>query len=540
MTDEIVQVLRGRSFRDTLFGKVRYGQAIMQTSTGERREVAVVIKEYDRDLVERRMTKNGEQVGEDAKEELRIHSLLCQATTAQPPTSPPTFPSTGHPNIVHLFDVRKDDRFYYAILEYCSRGEFFPLVQHSDFTALYARHYFRQLMAGLAYMHSLHIAHRDLSLENILLDDKGSLKICDFGVAVQCNDVNALIRDVGVPVGKVKFYMPPEVFGRQMYSPAKVDVWTAGIILFVMLTKVHPFKYATAADQRFVMVFQGQGSELLRRWGKEPLHPHADDLLRRILCPMEQRLSVAQVLAHPYCSYTDTVSRPIAAAAAEERRNDVDGGYAQQRAPAAQPQQIPLQQQQQQQSQQAPQQRELSHYEAAISQLPPTAAMSPTSPSFNPPNVLPQTYPSQPLAPTIAAVAYPSPAPTHPVTVGGPAVARPAYPPYPASSSSAMPASSAAVQQQPRVPLQQTSSHPLGVPQPSHSVVQQTPPLPLQYAAPIAKPVVAHGHTGTAPPTTTYYQQHSTTYQAQAQSQQTAQQQQRQSARFSTQGAMES
>ena len=185
MTDEIVQVLRGRSFRDTLFGKVRYGQAIMQTARGERREVAVVIKEYDRDLVERRMTKNGEQVGEDAKEELRIHSLLCTASAASAsasasPTAPPTFPSTGHPHVVHLFDVRKDERFYYAILEYCSRGEFFPLVQHADFTALYARHYFRQLMAGLAYMHSHHIAHRDLSLENILLDDKGNLKICDL------------------------------------------------------------------------------------------------------------------------------------------------------------------------------------------------------------------------------------------------------------------------------------------------------------------------------------------------------------------------
>ena len=534
MADEIVQVLRGRSFRDTLFGKVRYGQAIMQNSRGERREVAVVIKEYDRDLVERRMTKNGEQVGEDAKEELRIHSLLCQASsTQQPPTSPPTFPSTGHPHIVHLFDVRKDDRFYYAILEFCARGEFFPLVQHSDFTPLYARHYFRQLMAGLAYMHSHHIAHRDLSLENILLDDKGDLKICDLGVAVQCNDVNALIRDVGVPVGKVKFYMPPEVFGRQMYSPAKVDVWTAGIILFVMLTKVHPFKYATAADQRFVMVFQGQASELLRRWGKEPLHPHADDLLRRILCPMEQRLSVAQVLAHPYCSYTDAVSRPIAVA--EERRDDVDGRNAQQR--AAQPQQQPIPQLQQQQQQQPPQQRELSHYEAATSHLPPTAAMSPTSPSFNMPNV-PQSYGTPPLA--ISQVpTYPAPASAHSAAVVAPAAARPAYPAYPAPSSSVVSASSASVQQQPRIPLQQASPHPLAAPPPSHSVLQ-TPPL--QYAAPIAKPVVAHGHTGTAPPTTTYYQQHSAPYQQQPAPQQPSQQQQRQAAaaRYSTHGVMES
>ena len=123
---EIVQVLRGRSFRDTLFGKVRYGQAIMKAD-GVQREVPVVIKEYDRELVERRMTKNGEHVGEDAKEELRIHSLLSQALTTAPassssasstsPAPSSSFGPCGHPHVVHLFDVRKDDRFYYAILE---------------------------------------------------------------------------------------------------------------------------------------------------------------------------------------------------------------------------------------------------------------------------------------------------------------------------------------------------------------------------------------------------------------------------------------
>ena len=336
------------------------------------------------------------------------------------------------------------------------------------------------------------------------------------------------MRDVGVPVGKVKFYMPPEVFGRQMYSPSKVDVWTAGIILFVMLTKVHPFKYATAADQRFVMVYQGQAGELLRRWGKEPLHPHADDLLRRILCPMEQRLSVQQVLQHPYCAHTDSISPSMLsqpAAAAEERREEVEARYAQQRAaqPLTQPQ--PIQQQQQQQQLQAPQQRELSHYEATQFHLPPTAAMSPTSPSFHMPNALPQSYVSPPFASSSQLPAYP--VPPHPAV---PTAARPSYP---AVSSSAMPATPAALQQQPRIPLQQVSAHPLAAPQPS---------LPLQYAAPIAKPVVVHGQVGTAPPTTTYYQQHSTAYQPQPQPQQAGQQQQQRQAatRYSTHGAMES
>ena len=128
-TPEIVQVLRGRSFRDTLFGKVRYGQAKMRVD-GETKEIPVVIKEYDRELVERRMTRNGEHVGEDAKEELRIHSLLSQAVTCPTPTSPSSplsaFGPCGHPHVVHLFDVRKDEKFYFAILEYCSRGSSSP------------------------------------------------------------------------------------------------------------------------------------------------------------------------------------------------------------------------------------------------------------------------------------------------------------------------------------------------------------------------------------------------------------------------------
>jgi calcium-dependent protein kinase len=309
---EIIQVLRGRSFRDTLFGKVRYGQAVLQNVTGEKSEISIVIKEYERTLVEARKTQNGELVGENAKEELRIHSVLCSNpyTIQNCNTSAPHLLPTGHPHICHLYDVRKDEQCYYAILEYCARGEFFPLVQHEQFTLQYARHYFTQLILGLQYMHSFKIAHRDLSLENILLDEAGNLKICDFGVAIECKDgLDTLIRDPDVPVGKVKFYMPPEVFAKQAYYPAKVDVWTSGIILFVMLTKVHPFKYATTADQRFALVMNGQTNELLIRWGKEPLSDLVTHLISRMLCPMEKRISIDEILQHPFVR--DSIPRTI-------------------------------------------------------------------------------------------------------------------------------------------------------------------------------------------------------------------------------------
>ena len=184
--------------------------------------------------------------------------------------------------------------------------------------------------------------------------------------------------DGAVPVGKVKFYMPPEVFARQAYSPAKVDVWTAGIILFVMLTKVHPFKYATAADARFMMVYQGKMNELLRRWGKEPLHPHAEDLLRRMLCPPESRMTVDEILSHPYVrEESPSTERPLSSV-------DEEGKWQQ---PSASPQH--------------------SHYESNPSQPPVARQMlSPTSPSYHLPSALP-VYPNA-AAPTTSYAPSPS------------------------------------------------------------------------------------------------------------------------------------
>ena len=159
---------------------------------------------------------------------------------------------------------------------------------------------------------------------------------------------------------KVKFYMPPEVFARQAYSPAKVDVWTAGIILFVMLTKVHPFKYATAADARFMMVYSGKMNELLRRWGKEPLHPHAEDLLKRMLCPPESRMTVQDILSHPY------VREEAATTTERTTLSSVDEEW----------QQLPASQH--------------SHYDSAAASPPAGRQMlSPTSPSYNLPSALP-------------------------------------------------------------------------------------------------------------------------------------------------------
>lgn len=134
-----------------------------QQQPQQQQELVVVIKEYEKSLVERRVTRSGQPVHEDAKSELRLHASLCREPSS--------------PHIVRLYDLRADATHYFAILEFCSRGEFFAFVSHPNFTREHARHFFRQLIVGVDFMHRRGVAHRDLSLENILLDEQHVLKV---------------------------------------------------------------------------------------------------------------------------------------------------------------------------------------------------------------------------------------------------------------------------------------------------------------------------------------------------------------------------
>jgi serine/threonine protein kinase len=132
----------------------------------------------------------------------------------------------------------------YTILEYCSKGEFFGYLQNAAFELEVARHYFKQLMEGcyvhclhcfallhwshhvlcygmiwyrptmigVYFLHSKNVCHRDLSLENLLMDDKQVLKICDFGVAIESpKDTLLPNKDPNRRPGKYR-YMAPEVY----------------------------------------------------------------------------------------------------------------------------------------------------------------------------------------------------------------------------------------------------------------------------------------------------------------------------------------
>ena len=154
-----------------------------------------------------------------------------------------------HPNIINLIHHGHDiyqrknglgHKTEYMVLELVDRGELHDFLNYSDtFSEPLARYFFKQLMNGLNHIHTSGITHRDLKLENLMFDNDFTLKIVDFGSAAPLGGWDGsgkLTEQIGTQTN-----MAPEMFSGSLYSGEKIDIFAAGIILFRMLAKIHPF-----------------------------------------------------------------------------------------------------------------------------------------------------------------------------------------------------------------------------------------------------------------------------------------------------------
>ncbi|TYI91029.1 hypothetical protein E1A91_D03G163200v1 [Gossypium mustelinum] len=145
----------------------------------------------------------------------------------------------NHPYIVKLYEVLATKTKIYVVMEFVKGGELFAKVAKGRFTEDLSRKYFQQLISAVGYCHSRGIFHRDLKPENLLLDDNGNLKVSDFGLSAVTDQIRAdgmLHTLCGTPA-----YVAPEILSKKGYDGAKVDVWSCGVILFVMNAGYLPF-----------------------------------------------------------------------------------------------------------------------------------------------------------------------------------------------------------------------------------------------------------------------------------------------------------
>ncbi|KAJ3384570.1 hypothetical protein HDU92_003502 [Lobulomyces angularis] len=149
----------------------------------------------------------------------------------------------SHPHIAKFITSAREDREYVIVMEFVEGKDLFEYINTSstrkDKLGLdenIARHFFRQLLSAVDYIHRNFIVHRDLKPENILIDNFMNLKIIDFGFANLFNpryELNTVCGSTG--------YLPPEMIKGEGYIGPEVDIWCLGIILYAMLTGKPPF-----------------------------------------------------------------------------------------------------------------------------------------------------------------------------------------------------------------------------------------------------------------------------------------------------------
>ncbi|XP_030954844.1 CBL-interacting serine/threonine-protein kinase 6-like [Quercus lobata] len=145
-----------------------------------------------------------------------------------------------HPNIVELHEVMASKSKIYFAMELVRGGELFSKIAKGRLKEDVARVYFQQLISAIDFCHSHGVYHRDLKPENLLLDEEGNLKVTDFGLSAFTEHLKQdglLHTTCGTPA-----YVAPEVIGKKGYDGAKADLWSCGVILYVLLAGFLPFQ----------------------------------------------------------------------------------------------------------------------------------------------------------------------------------------------------------------------------------------------------------------------------------------------------------
>ncbi|KAH1045157.1 hypothetical protein GYH30_026385 [Glycine max] len=193
-----------------------------------------------------------------------------------------------HPHVVELYEVMASKTKIYFVMEHAKGGELFNKVVKGRLKVDVARKYFQQLISAVDYCHSRGVCHRDLKPENLLLDENENLKVSDFGLSAlaesKCQD-GLLHTTCGTPA-----YVAPEVINRKGYDGIKADIWSCGVILYVLLAGHLPFQ-----DTNLMEMYRkiGRGEFKFPKW----FAPDVRRFLSRILDPNPKaRISMAKIM----------------------------------------------------------------------------------------------------------------------------------------------------------------------------------------------------------------------------------------------------
>ncbi|XP_072835390.2 serine/threonine-protein kinase SIK2 isoform X1 [Pogona vitticeps] len=206
-----------------------------------------------------------------------------------------------HPHIIKLYQVMETKSMLYLVTEYAKNGEIFDyLANHGRLSESEARRKFWQILSAVEYCHSRKIVHRDLKAENLLLDNNMNIKIADFGFGNFYKSGEPLTTWCGSPP-----YAAPEVFEGQQYEGPQLDIWSMGVVLYVLVCGALPFDGPTLPILRQRVL---EGRFRIPYFMSE----ECEHLIRRMLVlDPSKRLTIAQIKEHKWMQVEVPVQRPI-------------------------------------------------------------------------------------------------------------------------------------------------------------------------------------------------------------------------------------
>ena len=288
---------KGRSFADTLFGKMRYGKDL-------RNDMWVAIKENKKWFAQQKVSIKGDPVPEDLTNEIEIMQYIMSLNN---------IPN----NILKLLDVVEDSVYIYLILELIDGGDFFgfihsnhkkmELTNNYDGWELKMKKIFIDICQSVLWLHNNGVCHLDLSLENTLikLEDKNNdtsgniIKIIDFGLSKRFYNDNFILNNNRI--GKPRC-MSPEIYNLMSFDARYSDVWSIGIMLFMMILGIPPFNIPSNTQMIFRMIINGRIKDVIMFNKKSKLiSNNALDLFIRIFKYQKYRIYLDNILKHPFC-----------------------------------------------------------------------------------------------------------------------------------------------------------------------------------------------------------------------------------------------
>ena len=176
-----------------------------------------------------------------------------------------------HPYITQILDSFETDKHIFIVMEYICGDLLGFIRKRGKLSEPMTKVIFRQIIEGLRYIHKKKIVHRDIKLDNVLIDLTNTVKICDFGVSRILQPGDIMYENCGTPA-----YIAPEIFKNEGYEGYSCDIWSAGVTLYYMLAGVQPFK-GWKIEELKEIILKGEYEQI------KDISKEANDLINKML-----------------------------------------------------------------------------------------------------------------------------------------------------------------------------------------------------------------------------------------------------------------